>query len=94
MMATVFFSPRAIREFTFFLSNLLKIYFQLHKLLLKETNLGIKLLATIGPSSFNRSTINAMEANGVDLFKVNLSHTKISDLEEIIKSFMEVSRPS
>ena len=36
-MAAVFFSPRAIRELTFFLSNLLKIYFQLHKLLLSES---------------------------------------------------------
>ena len=46
----------------------------------------IKLLATIGPSSFDKDTICEMESNGVDLFKINLSHTKISDLEEIIES--------
>jgi pyruvate kinase len=48
--------------------------------------LGIKLLATIGPSSFNKNTITEMEKNGVDLFKINLSHTKISDVEEVITS--------
>ena len=51
----------------------------------------IQLLATIGPSSFNRSTIKAMEANDVNLFKINLSHTKINDLEEIIKNLQEWS---
>jgi pyruvate kinase len=44
------------------------------------------LLATIGPSSFNKNTIIAMEKNGVGLFKINLSHTKISDVEKIITS--------
>lgn len=48
--------------------------------------MSIKLLATIGPSSFNKNTIIAMEKNGVDLFKINLSHTKISDVEKIITS--------
>lgn len=53
--------------------------------------MSIKLLATIGPSSFNRSTISEMEANNVALFKINLSHTKISDLEEMIESLQEWS---
>ncbi len=52
---------------------------------------SIKLLTTIGPSSFDKSTISEMEAIGVDLFKINLSHTKISDLEEIIKSLQKWS---
>ena len=52
----------------------------------KEISLGIKLLVTIGPSSFNKNTITEMEKNGVDLFKINLSHTKISDVEEVITS--------
>jgi len=38
----------------------------------------------VGPSSFNKKTIVEMEKNGVDLFKINLSHTKISDVEEVI----------
>ena len=53
--------------------------------------MSIKLLATIGPTSFNKSIISEMEANGVDLFKINLSHTKISDLEEMIASLQKWS---
>ena len=53
--------------------------------------MNIKLLATIGPSSFNKSTISEMEANDVDLFKINLSHTKISELEEMIDSLQKWS---
>jgi pyruvate kinase len=53
--------------------------------------LRVKLLATIGPSSFNQSTIGAMEANGVDLFKINLSHTKINDLPETIENLQSWS---
>jgi len=53
--------------------------------------MNIKLLATIGPSSFNKNTISEMEANNVDLFKINLSHTKISDLEEMIESLQKWS---
>jgi pyruvate kinase len=53
--------------------------------------MSIKLLATIGPSSFNQSTISAMETNDVNLFKINLSHTKISDLEEMIASLQKWS---
>lgn len=53
--------------------------------------MNIKLLATIGPSSFNKSTISEMEANDVDLFKINLSRTKISELEEMIDSLQKWS---
>ena len=53
--------------------------------------MNIKLLATIGPSSFNKNIISEMEANNVDLFKINLSHTKISDLEEMIESLQKWS---
>ena len=53
--------------------------------------MNLKLLATIGPSSFNKSTISEMEANDVDLFKINLSRTKISELEEMIDSLQKWS---
>ena len=45
-----------------------------------------KLLATIGPSSLNKEVIQLMELNGVNLLRINLSHTKINDLKNIIES--------
>jgi pyruvate kinase len=44
-----------------------------------------KILATIGPSSLNKDTIFKLEKNGVDLLRINLSHTKIEDLKGVIK---------
>jgi len=44
-----------------------------------------KILATIGPSSLNKDAIFKLEKNGVDLFRINLSHTKIEDLKNVIK---------
>lgn len=45
----------------------------------------VKILATIGPSSLKKTIIQEMDKFGVDIFRINLSHTKISDLEGIIK---------
>ena len=44
----------------------------------------IKILSTLGPSSLNKETVQQLEKSGVHLFRVNLSHTKLDDLEEII----------
>ena len=49
----------------------------------------IKIIATVGPSSYSKSIINKMDLAGVDIFRVNLSHTCIDDLEEIISQFRE-----
>jgi pyruvate kinase len=46
--------------------------------------MSIKVLATIGPSSLNRDTIEKLSSNGVDLFRINLSHTKLDDVAKII----------
>ena len=53
--------------------------------------MSIKFLATIGPSSFSEKIIRALAENNVGLFKINLSHTKISDLEGIISNLQEWS---
>jgi len=45
----------------------------------------IKLLATLGPSLFNKTTVQKMDESGVDLFRLDLSHTKIKDLPRLIK---------
>lgn len=53
----------------------------------------INILCTLGPSSLNRATIERLEARGVDLFRINLSHTpleKIAPTIEIIRSFSSV----
>lgn len=47
---------------------------------------NIKILATVGPSSGAKATIKKMDESGVDLFRINLSHTKINNLESIIKN--------
>ena len=44
----------------------------------------IKILATLGPSSLNRRTVEKMTEQGVNLFRINLSHTKLEDVEDIL----------
>ena len=53
--------------------------------------MSIKILATIGPSSLNREIISKLEENGVDLFRINLSHTKLHDLKEVIEKIQKWS---
>ncbi|MFH1575616.1 MAG: pyruvate kinase [Candidatus Nealsonbacteria bacterium] len=48
--------------------------------------LKIKILATLGPSSMKESVVKAMDFAGVDVFRVNLSHTKLEDFLPVIKS--------
>ncbi len=40
-----------------------------------------KITATIGPASFAPSIVRAMDRAGVDLFRINLSHTAVEDFE-------------
>lgn len=44
-----------------------------------------KILCTLGPASFNEKTLYRFEELGVSLFRLNLSHTKIEDLEKSIR---------
>jgi pyruvate kinase len=44
----------------------------------------IKILATLGPSSLNSKTVKKMTKQGVGLFRINLSHTKLEDVEDIV----------
>ena len=43
-----------------------------------------RLLCTLGPSSLNREVMVRLDELGVDIFRVNLSHTPLYQLEEII----------
>ncbi len=44
-----------------------------------------KILCTLGPASMNDRVIARLTDVGVSLFRINLSHTKIKDLPEVIK---------
>ena len=46
--------------------------------------MATKILATIGPSSLNEDAIKKLSLNGVYLFRINLSHTKIDDVSKVI----------
>ncbi|WP_428026058.1 pyruvate kinase [Arcobacter sp.] len=43
-----------------------------------------KILSTLGPASLNIDTIHKLDKAGVDIFRINLSHTNIEDLQSII----------
>ena len=43
------------------------------------------IICTIGPSCDKRSTLIALKKAGVDIFRVNLSHSTLEDLENYIK---------
>ena len=44
-----------------------------------------KILATLGPASLNKKTVLSLTNLGVDLFRINLSHTPLNDLENNIR---------
>jgi pyruvate kinase len=43
------------------------------------------VLATLGPSSANEETVKAITKEGIYLFRINLSHTPIDKVEDLIK---------
>ena len=51
-----------------------------------------EILCTIGPASLNRKTINRLEELGVNLLRINLSHTEIKDLPDIVKNIRELTK--
>ena len=44
----------------------------------------MKILVTLGPSSLNQEIIKALTKEGVYLFRINLSHTPLNELQNII----------
>ena len=55
--------------------------------MLDKTNIKTlpkEILSTLGPSSLNEKVINRLEDAGVSLFRINLSHTSIDDLPNVI----------
>ena len=51
-----------------------------------------KILCTIGPTSLNEITIKELERLDVSLLRINLSHTDIEDLEDVIKKIRQYTK--
>jgi pyruvate kinase len=47
-------------------------------------NNKFKIIATVGPSSLKEKVIKEMDRWGTDLFRINLSHTEVKDLKDVI----------
>jgi sulfate adenylyltransferase len=45
----------------------------------------IKILCTLGPASFKRPVIEGLDERGVDLYRINLSHTAAEDIAPAIE---------
>ncbi len=45
----------------------------------------IKIICTLGPSSFKSSVLDKLKKEKIDIFRINLSHTKTSNIENTIK---------
>jgi len=50
-----------------------------------------KILCTLGPSSLNSKTINRLDQLHVDLFRINLSHTRLDEVENVINEIRKFS---
>ena len=48
-------------------------------------NKYIKIICTLGPSSFNNKVLNNLKKEKIDIFRINLSHTKKENIEKTIK---------
>jgi pyruvate kinase len=44
----------------------------------------IRVICTLGPASYDPGVIRSLDARGVDLFRINLSHTSLDDVEPTI----------
>ncbi|MGI9422305.1 MAG: pyruvate kinase [Hyphomicrobiaceae bacterium] len=53
---------------------------------------NIELLCTLGPASQNDRVIHWLESIGATLLRINLSHTKIGDLEQLVKYIQSRTR--
>src|SRR3989344_8643597 len=52
----------------------------------KKPDRPTKILATLGPASMDKSVVQKMDQAGVDIFRVNLSHTQVRDIPRIINA--------
>src|SRR3989344_8592770 len=48
----------------------------------------IKIICTIGPSSFKEDILLKLKDRGTDFFRINLSHTEEEEIEEKIRGLL------
>ena len=51
----------------------------------------IKIVCTLGPSSLAESVLRRMDELGVSIFRINMSHTPVEDLERLIQEIRQVT---
>ncbi len=52
----------------------------------------IDILATLGPSSLDKATVQKMDEAGVDVFRINLSHTPLEKVSGIVQNLRDWTR--
>lgn len=52
---------------------------------------GKEIICTLGPSSIHEAVIRRLESLGVSLFRMNLSHTKIHEVESVILAIRKIT---
>lgn len=57
---------------------------------MKNKQNKIKIICTLGPSSFKRKVLNNLIKEKVDMLRINLSHTKEEEIEKRIKQLKRV----
>ena len=53
--------------------------------------MSLKVFITLGPASMNEGTVRTFAAENVYLFRVNLTHTPVKDVENVIKKIQSWS---
>ena len=70
----------------------MKIYRQrkLEDFFLKMKNNKIKIICTLGPSSFKKKVLSQLKKEKIDIFRINLSHTKKKDIEKSFEDYLKM----
>lgn len=53
---------------------------------MKQVNKDIAIWCTLGPSSLNKRIIGRLEEVGIRMFRINLSHTKVDEIEKTVRN--------
>lgn len=48
----------------------------------------IEIISTLGPASINKNCIRMMDKSGVDIFRINMSHTSVDEFENYTIRFL------
>ena len=51
-----------------------------------------KIIATIGPSTFSKDMLRKMIIRGVNVCRINFSHSDHQEIKEIVKNIKEINK--